>query len=94
LLFVRPALLRMQGKESLRLPEEKAIMREGVDEISARTQLVRAVVIRRGGKLYAKPTGPQGSGILKSLVLANALLLVPPGRRLKKGARVRALLLD
>jgi molybdopterin molybdotransferase len=94
LLFVRPALLALQEKESGGLPEEKATLEEDFSELSDRTQYVRSVAVRRGGRLYARPTGPQGSGILKSLVLANALLIVPPGRRLKKGARVRALLLD
>jgi len=94
LLFVRPALLALQGKASGGFPEENAILQEDFNETSDRTQFVRVVLVRRGGRLYARPTGPQGSGILKSLLLADGLIVVPPWRRPKKGARLRALLFD
>lgn len=94
LLFVRPALLAMQGKAGVNLREERAVLEEDFGEISDRTQFVRAVLVRRRGRLYARPTGPQGSGIPLSLVLADGLIVIPPRRRLKKGARVRALRLD
>ena len=31
----------------------------------------------KGGQLYASLTGPQGSGILKSMVLANGIAELP-----------------
>jgi molybdopterin molybdotransferase len=42
---------------------------------------LRAVVqVRDDGVLTARLTGPQGSGILTSMSLANALLVVPEDR--------------
>jgi len=34
-------------------------------------------VRERGGRYYASLTGPQGSGILTSMALANALVVCP-----------------
>ena len=43
----------------------------------------------------ARLTGPQGSGILTSMILANALLIIPEGQfETPAGATLRALLLD
>jgi len=52
---------------------------------------LRAVVTEDGARL----TGPQGSGILTSMVLANALLIIPADRpEVPAGAELDALLLD
>ena len=93
--FVRPALLKTQGKKQLKKPVVEAILSRDLPEKTDRVHLVRAVVTSRGGVNYARPTGPQGSGILRSLVLANALLIIPPNRGpLSRGEKVRALLMD
>jgi molybdopterin molybdotransferase len=43
----------------------------------------------------ARLSGPQGSGILTSMIVANALLIVPEGQfETPVGATLRALLLD
>jgi molybdopterin molybdotransferase len=56
---------------------------------------LRAVVTDGTSGLEARLTGPQGSGILTSMILANALLIVPEGQfETPAGATVRALLLD
>ena len=45
--------------------------------------------------LEARLTGPQGSGILTSMVKANALLVIPEGQfETPAGSRVTAILLD
>ncbi len=93
--FVRPALLKMEGKKKLRKPNVRATLSKDCREKTDRTHLVRAIVKKVGGKYYARPSGPQGSGILRSLVLANALLIIPPNRGpVRKGERVRAILID
>ena len=38
---------------------------------------MRAVVTLRDGIFFANPTGAQGSGILTSMLGANALLVIP-----------------
>jgi molybdopterin molybdotransferase len=47
------------------------------------THFLRAIV-RQGddGRLTARLTGPQGSGILTSMARANALVVVPEGQLL------------
>jgi molybdopterin molybdotransferase len=93
--FVRPALLKMQGKKKLGLPEVEATLSEPCFEETDRTHLVRVRVKREGEGWQARPTGPQGSGILKSLVLANGLMVVPPNAGpLPAGARVKVILLE
>jgi molybdopterin molybdotransferase len=52
-------------------------------------------VTHRNGGAQAKLTGPQGSGILTSMALANALLVIPEGQfETPAGASVQAILLD
>ena len=56
---------------------------------------LRAVVTDGAGGPEARLTGPQGSGILTSMVMANALLIIPEGQlETPAGATARALLLD
>jgi molybdopterin molybdotransferase len=43
---------------------------------------MRAIVTWEDGVAWARLTGPQGSGLLTSMSLANALLVVPPDRPL------------
>jgi molybdopterin molybdotransferase len=56
---------------------------------------LRAVVTDGPDGREARLTGPQGSGILTSMIAANALLIVPEGQfETPAGATARALLLD
>ncbi len=93
--FVRPALLKMQGKKKLHKPEVEAVLLEDCDERTDRTHLVRVSVSREGGGYFVRPTGPQGSGILRSLVLADGLMVIPPNAGpLRKGTTARVILID
>ncbi len=77
-LFVRPALLRMQGHTRLFRQPVNARIDESITIGAKLTHFLRAVV-RPGpdGTYAARLTGPQGSGILTSMARANALLVVP-----------------
>jgi molybdopterin molybdotransferase len=77
-LFVRPALARLAGLKSGSRPTVKVQLAEAV-ESDGRESYLRAITQDRGGTLYLKLTGHQGSGNLLSLVEANALLIVPAG---------------
>lgn len=74
--FVRPCLLKMAGHTRLERPRWPAIMDEPIQKPAGKVHFVRAIVEHRDGALHARPTGPQGSGILKSLALANALIVL------------------
>ncbi|MDI6799640.1 MAG: molybdopterin molybdotransferase MoeA [Actinomycetota bacterium] len=75
--YVRPALLKMMGRKHLFRPEAQAILKEDFKKKVARQFFVRVIVRAEDGRHYASLTGPQGSGILKSMTLANGLAVIP-----------------
>ena len=94
-LFVRPAIRRMCGHA---LPFRRAVAARLAEPVVLRPRLqhfLRAVVSEGTDGPEARLTGPQGSGILTSMIRANALLLVPEGQHeTPAGAPVRVLRLD
>lgn len=94
-LFVRPAIRRMCGHS---LPFRRSVQATLVEPITLRPRLqhfLRAVVSDGPSGPEARLTGPQGSGILTSMVKANALLVIPEGQfETPAGAQVTAILLD
>jgi molybdopterin molybdotransferase len=75
--FVWPALLKMAGAREIfrfRLP---AIFNENFEKRMGLRYFLRAVLENRNGTLYASLTGPQGSGVLKSMVKANGIIELP-----------------
>jgi len=76
-LFARPAMLKMMGKKNLTKPVIEAVLEEPVVNTDGRRIYLRAIVTKRNGKPYARLTGPQGSGILTSMSLANGLVVIP-----------------
>jgi len=94
-LFVRPALLKMMGKKNLVKPAIEAIIENTIKNDDGRRIYDRAIIEKRDGHYYARLTGPQGSGILTSMSMANGLVLIPEEKKLvNKGDTVQALMLD
>jgi molybdopterin molybdotransferase len=95
--YVRPALRKMMGHAKLRRPERSAVF-EGTFRKSApdgKVHLVRVRARHEDGKLVVAPSGPQGSGILTSMLRSNALALVPAeALELKAGDEVRVHLIE
>lgn len=89
-LFVRPALLKMAGHSALLRPTFKATLAENVVNRDGRVNYMRAILSEEDGRWTARTTGPQGSGILHSLVLANGLITIPTGTTLTVGETVMA----
>jgi molybdopterin molybdotransferase len=89
-LFVRPALLKMAGHTELLRPAFKATLAEPVTNRDGRVNYMRAILKESNGNYTAETTGPQGSGILHSLVLANGLITIPAGVTLNAGETVDA----
>src|SRR5690606_9168110 len=94
-LFVRPAIRQMCGHAE---PFRSAVVARAAERITLRPRLqhfLRAVISERDDVLEARLTGPQGSGILTSMVRANALLVIPEGQhQTEPGADVLAIRLD
>jgi molybdopterin molybdotransferase len=73
----------------------EAILEENVKNDAGRRIYDRAIVEKRDGHYYARLTGPQSSGMLTSMGLANGLVLIPEERKtVSKGETVQALMLD
>ena len=89
-LFVRPALLKMAGHTELLRPTFKATLSESITNRDGRVNYMRAILKASNGHYTAETTGPQGSGILHSLVLANGLITIPAGATLDAGETVDA----
>jgi molybdopterin molybdotransferase len=95
-LFGRPAMMKMMGKADWRRPVVRAIAEERiVNRDDPRLFLARCIVRERGGKYYATLTGEQGSGILTSMMKANALTLIPADVDVvEAGEEIDVLMLD
>ena len=89
-LFVRPALLKMAGHTHLFRPTFRAVLAESVTNRDGRVNYMRAILKVSDGEITAQTTGPQGSGILHSLVLANGLITIPTATTLHAGEKVDA----
>jgi molybdopterin molybdotransferase len=75
--FVRPALRKMAGQRSLFRPTVRAQLAERLKKKPGRIHFVRVGLERDGDKIVARTTGDQGSGILRSVLLARGLLIFP-----------------
>lgn len=95
-LFVRPAIRQMMGHAQPYRRVAPARLAEAVRVNPGLEHFLRAVVTPGAdGPPEARLTGPQGSGILTSMVKANALLVIPEGQpETPAGATASALVLD
>jgi len=95
-LFVRPVVRRMLGHTRLYRRPVQVTLEEPVKIGASLTHFLRPIVtVQPDGSMRARLTGPQGSGILTSMSLANALLVIPHERpRVEAGEMVNALLLS
>src|SRR2546421_5451033 len=92
-IFVRPALLRMQGRANVARPRAKARLGEPVDKLASLRVFARGVHDPDAGTV--RLTGPQGSGILRSMSLANCLIDLPVGpSRFEAGETVDVILTE
>jgi len=93
--FIRPSILKMRGYSNIFRRAVRAEMTEGFTKKEGLKYFLRARVEFRNGKYVAAMTGEQGSGILKSMVLANGLIVLPGDiTSVKPGDEVAVQLLD
>ncbi|MFQ6045125.1 MAG: gephyrin-like molybdotransferase Glp [Gemmatimonadales bacterium] len=94
-LLVRPAIRKMLGHTRL---HRRAVTVAAGEEIAVRARLTHLLRVRLDGsdsppKAYL--TGPQGSGIMSSMVKADALLILPEGTmKAGVGHELQAIRLD
>jgi molybdopterin molybdotransferase len=92
-LFVRPALRKMAGHARLTRPSVQAEALAPIPNPGARRGYLRVTLTPHNGGYGARLTGEQGSSILKSMVLADGLAVVPPDTTIETGAPVEVILL-
>ena len=94
-LFLRPALLAMQGATRIDRPRAPVQLVRGYRKQAGRAHYLRANVVRNGDHLIAHPHAKQGSAMLSSLVGCNALIeLAADATEIQPGSTAPALLLE
>jgi molybdopterin molybdotransferase len=95
--FVRDALLVLMGANPVEpIPTFRATCSSRLKKAPGRTEFQRGVLTRaRDGSLTVKPTGEQGSGILKSMSDANCFIILDDATgNVEPGASVEVQLLE
>jgi molybdopterin molybdotransferase len=93
--FVRPALLKLMGHKQIFRPVIEATLREEIRKEVGKRHFIRAVVSYDKEGYSVTTTGPQGSGILRSMVRANGLIVIPEDCEVARaGEKVKVQLLD
>lgn len=85
--FVRPSLLKMAGHRRLFRKTVRAVAMEDIRKGKGLRAFLRSRLEREDGRIVVRTTGEQGSGILKSMVRANGLIVVPEDVTLVKAGR-------
>ena len=92
-LFVRPALLKMAGRTLLQRPRVTARLEDPLDTPPGLRFFARGVYDTSTNTV--KTTGPQGSGILRSMALANCFIDIPDTvQHVDRGATVTVIRTD
>lgn len=92
-LFVRPALRRMSGLERLARPRVRARAVGSIANPGRRRGYLRVSLGRDAEGYTARLTGDQGSAILRSMVLADGLAVVPGETVIAEGETVEVIVL-
>ena len=79
-LFVRPALRRMAGAAQIYRPRVLATLAEDIKKSPEKSHFLRGWVQIADQQYTVRTTGIQDSGVLSSMLAANALILLPEGR--------------
>jgi molybdopterin molybdotransferase len=95
-LFARPALRSMMGNPEPKRERILAVADEPLRRSpDGKLHLVRVVATwgAEDGRLHVRSSGGQGSNLLRSMALANALAFVPDGDGIEAGGEVKVALL-
>ncbi len=93
-LFVRPALMRMMGREDKRRPRIEVYFDRNVENRFGRMHAMRVRLSRTEKGWRAESVGAQGSGLVSSLTKADALALIgPESEGVRAGEPVEAIVL-
>lgn len=89
-IFVRPAILKMLGTREDCLKGIDAVLEERIIKRKGARYFLRAKTRWENSAFFTRTTGAQGSGILKSMALANSLIILPEDcESAEKGEKVK-----
>jgi molybdopterin molybdotransferase len=77
--FVRPALLKMLGHQRVLRPLFRAVLKDALKKKPGKVQIVRVKLEKDGERWLAVSAGNQQTAILRTMVDAQALALLPAG---------------
>jgi len=93
-LFVRPALVKMMGREDKGRPRIQVYFEEDVRNTFGRMHAMRVSLQQTEKGWLARSVGAQGSGLVSSLTKADALALIgPESEGVRAGEPVEAIVL-
>jgi molybdenum cofactor synthesis domain-containing protein len=93
-LFVRPALVKMMGREDKGRPRIQVYFEEDVRNSFGRMHAMRVSIQQTEKGWLARSVGAQGSGLVSSLTKADALALIgPESEGVRAGEPVEAIVL-
>jgi molybdopterin molybdotransferase len=94
--FVRDALLHLSGRtDEYTIPLLKVHAAVPLRKVAGRTEYQRGVLFREGGDWKVRPTGQQGSGVLRSMSEANCFIVLEHDRgKVQAGELVSVQLMD
>jgi molybdopterin molybdotransferase len=75
--FVRPALLRMMGHRAVLRRDVTAVLQEEVRKKPGKVQFLRVRLARKGKRWIASTSGDQNTGILRTMLQANGIAILP-----------------
>ncbi len=82
--FVRPALLKMQGRRKLLRPTVQALLKEPL-KAGSRMRFLRVTLEQEDGCYVVRSAGNQETGILRTSLCADAIAVVPANKEFKAG---------
>jgi molybdopterin molybdotransferase len=78
--FARPALLKMMGHRRVLKPFVKAILQNEAHKKAGRANFLRVRLESENGRYLAYSSGDQNTGILKTMLMADAIAMLPADR--------------
>jgi len=93
--LIRPALLKMMGRRNLFRQLEQATVKGMLINETNKTRFLRVRVEKTSAGLIAESAGDQNTGILSTMIRANAIAILPPKqKKLSTGDHVDVQLLN
>ncbi len=75
--FVRPAILKMQGRRGYRKTTLRAVSEVALENRGGRRSFVRGYVYADADGYRVRPSGVEGAGIMTAMVRANCFVVIP-----------------